>query len=83
MTSAATPVGGSTAAAADGYLFKVQVLEGRGFGAEPQALLCCAAFAGKCNKLILQLHVCCNHAAAVHVLAYTCYCSTMQCKPRS
>ncbi|WIA21573.1 hypothetical protein OEZ85_000765 [Tetradesmus obliquus] len=46
MTSPAAPSGGSAAAAGDGYFFKVQVLEGRGFGEEPQALLCCAAFAG-------------------------------------
>jgi hypothetical protein len=27
-------------------ILRVQVLDGRGFGAEPQALLCCASFAG-------------------------------------
>ncbi|KAF6263813.1 hypothetical protein COO60DRAFT_344977 [Scenedesmus sp. NREL 46B-D3] len=46
MTSTAAPPGGSSGPAGDGYLFKVQVLDGRGFGEEPQALLCCASFAG-------------------------------------
>lgn len=70
MTSPAAPSGGSAAAAGDGYFFKVQVLEGRGFGEEPQALLCCAAFAGWCRNLIWSsppagqaLHHCkCRHA---------------------
>jgi hypothetical protein len=53
MTSPAAPVSGSAAAVGDGYLFKVQVLEGHGFGDEPQALLCCAAFAGA-RKPLLQ-----------------------------
>lgn len=52
MTSTAAPPGGSSGPAGDGYLFKVQVLDGRGFGEEPQALLCCASFAGGRSALI-------------------------------
>lgn len=33
--------------ATDNSIFTVQVLEGKGFGDEPQTLLCCAAFAGE------------------------------------
>lgn len=31
----------------DQYIFRVQVLEGRGFGEDPQTLLCTAQFAGE------------------------------------
>jgi hypothetical protein len=62
MTSSAAAISASSSAASDGYLFKVQVLEGRGFGEEPQALLCCAAFAGGPGTLVpaaaALLHVC-------------------------
>jgi hypothetical protein len=65
MTSSAAGVSASSSAASDGYLFKVQVLEGRGFGEEPQALLCCAAFAGGPGTLV--------PAAAAAALLHVCF----------